>query len=94
MPDRVLFPLYGFVLCLMNVFSVQRYEKTNASSYKLIVLGAVLFAISDNMLGFLKFNKIYSDLGRAGVMLFYYGGQYLLMHGGIKHSSLQNSVNQ
>lgn len=92
MPNRILFPLYGLVLCLMNIFAIGRYEKTTPNSFNFVVLGAVLFGISDNLLAFLKFNKIYSDLGRGAVMLFYYSGQYFLMHGAIHHSNLQHEI--
>lgn len=90
MPNRLLFSTYAFVLCLMNIFAIQRYQITTPYSFGFVVAGAVLFGLSDNLLAFLKFNKIPSDLGRGMVMLLYYGGQYLLMHGAMHHSNLQH----
>ena len=93
-PNRVLFISYAFVLLLMNIFSINRYEKTTPYSYWFMAVGAVLFGLSDNLLGYLKFNNIPSDLGRAGVMLLYYSGQYLLMHGAMHHSNLQYQISR
>lgn len=89
MPNRILFTLYGFVLCMMNIFAVRRYEITTPYSFGFVVGGAVLFGLSDNLLAMLKFNGINTNIGRAVVMLFYYSGQYLLMHGAMHHSNLQ-----
>lgn len=54
----------------------------------------VLFAVSDNLLGFLKFNEIKSDLGRAMIMLTYYGAQYFIMHGSLHQSNLQHEIDR
>lgn len=89
MPNRLLFSLYGFVLCLMNIFAVRRYEITTPYSFGFVVAGALLFGLSDNLLAMLKFNGVNTNFGRAVVMLFYYSGQYLLMHGAMHHSNLQ-----
>lgn len=90
MPNKFLFTLYGFVLCLMNIFSTKRYEITTPYSFGFSVAGAILFGLSDNLLALLKFNQISSNLGRGIIMLFYYSGQYLLMHGAMHHSNLQH----
>ena len=88
MPNRVLFPLYGIALALMVCSSIKRYEFTTPYSLGFVIAGSLLFAISDNLLGFLKFNEIKSDFARMIIMLSYYAGQYLIMHGGLHHSNL------
>ena len=93
-PNRFLFPFYGFILCLMNMFSILRYEKTNAPSYQQMMVGALLFGISDNILALLKFNNISSHLGKGIVMIFYYGSQFFIMHGTISHSTLRNELSE
>jgi hypothetical protein len=54
----------------------------------------MFFVISDNLLAFLKFNAIKTDLGRAIIMLTYYGAQYFIMHGALHQSNLVQAVNQ
>lgn len=90
MPNRFLFTTYSFVLCGMVIFSVRRYEITTPYSYSFTIAGAILFSLSDNLLGLLKFNGISTSLGRAMVMLLYYSGQYFIMHGALHHSNLQH----
>lgn len=90
MPNRALFSSYGIVLCLMNILAVKRYSITTPYSYSFIVAGAILFGLSDNLLAMLKFNSISTNIGRGMVMLLYYSGQYLLMHGAMHHSNLQH----
>ena len=54
----------------------------------------MLFGLSDNLLGYLKFNGISSNLGRCGVMVLYYSAQYFLMHGAMHHSNLQYQISR
>lgn len=93
-PNRFLFTTYGIVLCFMNLFALKRYQITTPYSFGFVVAGAILFGLSDNLLAMLKFNKYSTNLGRAVVMLFYYSGQYLLMHGAMHHSNLQHEINK
>jgi hypothetical protein len=85
-----LFAFYGAILALMSISSVSRFEKTTPSSFNFILLGAILFGISDNLLGFLKFNQMQSDLGRTVIMFTYYAAQYFIMHGSLHQSNLQH----
>ena len=52
----------------------------------------VLFSVSDNMLAFLKFNAIKTDLGRSIIMLTYYSAQYFIMHGALHQSNLKYEI--
>ena len=54
----------------------------------------MLFSVSDNLLGFLKFNAIKTDLGRSIIMLTYYAAQYFIMHGALHQSNLKYEVDQ
>lgn len=94
LPNRILFGSYSIILCIMNVLSVKRYQITTPYSFGFTVAGSILFGLSDNLLGMLKFNGIQSSIGRGFVMLFYYSGQYLLMHGALHHSNLQHQINK
>jgi uncharacterized membrane protein YhhN len=92
MPNRLLFSSYAVILCLMNILAVKRYEITTPYSFAFILVGAILFGLSDSLLGMLKFNGISSQIGRGFIMLFYYSAQYLLMHGAMHHSNLQHEL--
>lgn len=87
-PSRIVFIPYIAILAFENIVSLERYEKTQNSSFFFVLIGVLLFTISDNLLGFLKFNAIKTDLGRMVIMFTYYGGQYFLMHGALHQSDL------
>ena len=74
----------------MTISAMRRYENTTPYSFGFIIVGSLLFGISDNLLGFLKFNHIKTDFGRMIIMLTYYTAQYLIMHGSLHHSNLQH----
>jgi len=87
-PNRVLFTIYTFILAIEMIFVLWRYEQTTRSSFYFILIGASLFAISDNLLAYLKFNTIKTDLGRGIIMITYYSAQYFIMHGALHQSNL------
>lgn len=89
LPNKYLFSVYAGILAVEAMQAFWRYERTTPSSYYFHLIGVVLFAISDNILAFLKFNGIPSDLGRGVIMLTYYGAQYFIMHGSLHQSNLQ-----
>ena len=87
-PSKIIFAPYCAILALEIIVTLSRYEKSENSSFYFILIGAALFTISDNLLGFLKFNAIRTDLGRSIIMITYYGAQYFFMHGGLHQSNL------
>ena len=89
-PNKFLYPLYEVVLCVMNISSIIRYEKTTPYSYKFMLVGSFLLGISSHMYGYININGIVSPFGKGITMLAEYGGQYLIMHGSLHHSNLQN----
>ena len=90
MPNKVLYIAYGGCVFFMNVLALLRYEKTTPFSFRFVGIGAFLFLLSFNLGGYMKFNGIGSNFGKGIVMLAYYSGQYLIMHGALHHSNLQN----
>ena len=93
-PNRLVFTAYGAVLAVQVIAALSRYEITGNSSFYFTLIGVVLFSISDNLLAFLKFNGIKSDLGRSIIMLTYYSAQYFIMHGALHQSNLQYELDQ
>lgn len=73
---------------------LSRYEITTPNSFYFTMIGVILFAVSDNVFGYLKFNQIKTDIGRAFVMLTYYSAQYFIMHGSLHQSNLQHAIDK
>lgn len=89
-PNQILYLFYELILCIMGIFSLMRYEITTSYSFKFMLLGTILLGISHSSSGYIKFKEISSSFGKGISMLLYYSGQYILMHGAIHHSNLQN----
>ena len=90
MPNKILFPIYAVSIAAMLISAMNRYEYTTPYSFGFIFVGGLLFVISDNLLGFLKFNHIKTDIGKMFIMLTYYSAQFIIMHGSLHHSNLQH----
>jgi uncharacterized membrane protein YhhN len=89
LPYKLLYGLYALILGIEAMVTLARYETTSEQSFNSILYGVLLFAISDNILGFLKFNHIRTDVGRCVIMLTYYGAQFFIMKGAIAHHRLE-----
>ena len=87
--NKPIYVIYGIILAAEAMITLKRYETSSRPSFFFILIGVVLFAVSDNLLAFLKFNAFKTDLGRAVIMFTYYGGQYFIMHGALHQSNLQ-----
>lgn len=83
MPNKVGISTYGLVLCTMITLAIVRYKNVPKQSYWLVLFGAALFGISDNVLGMIEFNHIDSPTGYVVIMTTYYASQYLLCYGNI-----------
>ncbi len=72
--------IYTTVLISMNIFALNRYGKVNDKSFKLIMIGAICFAISDSLLAI---NKFLLPLPIAGVWILatYAAAQYFITQG-------------
>jgi uncharacterized membrane protein YhhN len=78
-PNLPLYLVYGIVLSGMAISASLR-SNTDAS-YWLILIGALLFGISDNTLAYFKFNGIHSEVAAAFIMGTYYTSQCLISEG-------------
>ena len=68
----------------MGVWAHKRRGATSASSFKLVALGAILFAISDGLIAVNKF-AFPIPAERILVMSIYMTAQYLIVQGLIQH---------
>jgi len=91
-PSKLIFTVYGIILAAEAIACLARYEHASRPSFYFIIIGVVLFSISDNLLAFLKFNSYKTNLGRFVIMLMYYGAQYFIMHGSLHQSNLQQEI--
>ena len=77
--------VYALVLLGMGVWAHKRRRATSASSFKLVALGAILFAISDGLIAVNKF-AFPIPAERILVMSIYMTAQYLIVQGLIQHT--------
>ena len=92
LPNKLLFSAYATVLAIEAIVALSRYEHTTKSAFYFTLIGVGLFAVSDNILAFLKFNEIKTDLGRCIIMFTYYGSQYFIVHGALHQSNLKFQI--
>lgn len=76
--------VYGIVISVMASMARLRIGKTSQESYRLSLIGAVLFLASDSILAT---NKFYEEIPLAGLWIMgtYIAAQYFLVSGLLKH---------
>lgn len=76
---------YTVIILLMLLSALNRYGKVNGLSYILVVIGAMLFVISDSLIAV---NKFHMKINFAGVMIMitYVTAQYLIVLGCIRQN--------
>jgi uncharacterized membrane protein YhhN len=84
-PIPIFFQVYGAILTGMMISSTFRYEKTVDKSFFMVLIGALLFGISDSFLSRHRFIEHNHDNSPFLVILTYYASQYLIMHGSLIH---------
>ncbi len=72
--------VYTSILISMNIFALNRYGKVNENSFNLILVGAIIFAVSDSLLAF---NKFFLPIPLAGIWILstYATAQYFIVQG-------------
>ncbi len=79
--------VYSMVIALMILSAINLTGRTSATATKTVISGAILFLISDSILGSEKFNVLTAtnaNLIRFAVMFTYLSGQYLLTKGMVR----------
>ncbi len=78
---------YTLIILLMLLSALNRYGKVNGLSYILVVMGAMLFVISDTLIAI---NKFHMKINFAGtmIMITYVTAQYLIVLGCIRQNIL------
>ncbi len=81
---------YALIICTMLLSTLNLKEKIGKRPYNMIVLGAILFVLSDSILALTKFDSGFQGitLMHALVMITYISAQGFIIHG-IKLNSLK-----
>lgn len=79
-PQSFLLPIfiYAFAIMMMGIGAVQR--QTNQKSYRFVLIGAILFIISDSLIAINKF-AFSIPLSGLWIMATYIAAQYLIVEG-------------
>lgn len=79
-PQSFLLPIfvYSFAIMMMGIGAIQR--QTNLKSYQFVLIGAILFIISDSLIAINKF-AFAIPLSGLWVMTTYIAAQYLIVQG-------------
>lgn len=78
--------IYAIVLMVMTITALHRYGKTTTASYWQVLLGAILFMVSDSMLAINKFLRPF-DHASLAIMITYITAQYFIVKGILIHPS-------
>jgi uncharacterized membrane protein YhhN len=79
--------VYTVVILTMLVAAINRREKVNAQSYRLVLAGAILFILSDSMIAINKFDQPF-ELARVAIMSSYVTAQFLIAVGCVRQFNL------
>jgi uncharacterized membrane protein YhhN len=80
--------IYAAVILTMLTAALNRQEKVNRQSYILVLIGAVLFVLSDSMIAIDKFAYPFL-LARVAIITTYITAQYLIAVGCLKQFGIQ-----
>ena len=76
--------VYCLLIAFMTLSALLRYGRTDARSFWLTLVGALLFMVSDSLIGFQKFVQPV-DYGSFWVMISYILSQYVILMGVVAH---------
>jgi len=79
--------VYAIVILTMLTAAFNRAGKVNRMSYLLVLIGAILFVLSDSMIAINNF-KVEFSLARIAIMTTYITAQYLIITGCLKQYSI------
>ena len=76
--------VYASVIMIMVISAVNRYGKVNPASFKWVLIGALLFMLSDSFIALSRFTTLFEGstfVARILIMPLYVIGQYLIVKG-------------
>lgn len=72
--------IYTVVICIMGITAKKRGGKCDDQSFRLLLLGSILFLVSDSVLAYDKFNQHFASANFV-IMITYLGAQFLIVQG-------------
>jgi uncharacterized membrane protein YhhN len=81
---RIPVMIYAVVLMIMVITALLRYGRTTSASYWQVLLGAMLFMISDSLLAVNKFLQPF-QMASVSIMVTYIAAQYFIVEGIFAH---------
>ena len=72
--------LYAAIICTMLVCSIHIYKRVSTTSGQQLIMGALLFVVSDSLLAIHKFYQPFA-MSSLFIMLTYCGAQFFLVKG-------------
>lgn len=80
--------IYALVIGSMLFFALNRYGKVNARSFRLVLIGSIIFLISDSMIA-INFLAFEGSIPRAGfwIMTTFLAAEYLIAEGVLQSSN-------
>jgi uncharacterized membrane protein YhhN len=79
--------VYAVVLMVMVAAAIRRFHNTSNQSFVMVVVGAILFMVSDSLLAINKFLEPVSNASIL-IMLTYITAQLLIVEGLIRHGRI------
>ena len=76
--------IYAFTITFMTISAMHRYGKTNNSSFWMVMIGALLFMISDSTIALNKFMEPI-PYARIIIMITYITAQFMIVKGFVNH---------
>jgi uncharacterized membrane protein YhhN len=83
--------LYAVIILSMLLSALNRFGKVNGVSYMYVVIGAILFVLSDSMIAINKY-YIKFDFARSLIMITYIAAQYLIVLGCIRQDNASSKL--
>lgn len=83
--EEMLFPVVAYMAVLvgMNIAAMNRYKRVNTLSFWLVMIGGLLFMVSDTLIAFDRFNNRIENAG-IYIMSTYIIAQFLIVQGTLK----------
>lgn len=83
--DELMIPVAFYIAIIigMNAAALNRYKKVNTNSFWLIMIGALLFMLSDSIIAFNKFDH-HIENARIYIMITYIVAQFLIVRGTLR----------
>lgn len=84
--------VYSLVITLMGLAALDRYGAVSSRSFWMVLIGALLFIISDSLIAFSRFGQEIVEISLPGfwIMLTYILAQFLIIMGWMDKDVLQN----